>query len=77
LPILSAARQQQRERRLVVVDGARLFALGWLAALAALFDIGDTERFTTPFLAVAEQVRPNCSTPTPQPRGRTGSPDQV
>ena len=58
LPMLAAAHRQEHERKLAVVDGTRLFALGWLAALAALLGVGDTVRFTEPFLAVAEEVRP-------------------
>lgn len=57
LPVLTAARRQQQNRQLVVADGTRLFALGWLAALGVLFDIGQTASFTDQFIAVAEDVR--------------------
>jgi shikimate dehydrogenase len=55
LPFLRIAHHQQ-DRGLVIVDGARLFALGWLAALGALFRLDRPERFTKQFLSVAEDL---------------------
>lgn len=57
LPFVHRARRQASARRLVVEDGTRLFALGWLAALGAVFGV-ETAPHEKAFVRIAEAVRP-------------------